>query len=96
MYVFDRYVCFYSNVFGYLKNKSIPLQVCWLAHAGHVIVCKVVYMRLPHTGCCCPRLQDVVAVKKKTHFRFPNSVEVSSRPPVPPEPCGDAVCWPLF
>lgn len=27
MYVFEHYVCFHSNVFGYVKNKSIPLKV---------------------------------------------------------------------
>ena len=27
MYVFEHYVCFHSNVLGYVKNKIIPLKV---------------------------------------------------------------------
>lgn len=27
MYVFEQHVCFHSNVFGYVKNKIIPLRV---------------------------------------------------------------------
>lgn len=27
MYVFDHHVCFYSNLFGYVKAKIIPLKV---------------------------------------------------------------------
>lgn len=26
MYVFENYVCFYSNLFGWVKQKAIPLQ----------------------------------------------------------------------
>jgi GRAM domain len=34
MYVFEHFVCFHSNVFGYVKDKAIPLKVlsapcCW-------------------------------------------------------------------
>ena len=32
MYVFEHYVCFHSNVFGYVKNKTIPLKVSRAAH----------------------------------------------------------------
>ena len=31
MYVFEHYVCFHSNVLGYVKNKIIPLKVMILA-----------------------------------------------------------------
>lgn len=27
MFVFEHYICFYSNVFGYIKKKVIPFQV---------------------------------------------------------------------
>jgi hypothetical protein len=27
MYVFEHYVCFHSNVFGYVKDKAIPFKV---------------------------------------------------------------------
>ena len=27
MYVFEHYVCFYANVFGYIKKLVIPLKV---------------------------------------------------------------------
>ncbi|KAJ9511574.1 hypothetical protein QJQ45_003603 [Haematococcus lacustris] len=45
MYVFDHYLCFHSNVFGFSKKKVINFE-------------------------------DVVGVRKKSHFRFPNSIEV--------------------
>ncbi|MEW5311086.1 MAG: hypothetical protein WDW38_002829 [Sanguina aurantia] len=48
LYVFDHYVCFSSNVFGYTKKKVIAFK-------------------------------DVVAVRKKTHCRFPNSLEFEDR-----------------
>jgi GRAM domain len=27
MFVFQHYVCFHANIFGYVKNKTIPLKV---------------------------------------------------------------------
>mmetsp|Transcript_32890 Transcript_32890/g.72629 ORF Transcript_32890/g.72629 Transcript_32890/m.72629 type:complete len:758 (-) Transcript_32890:1138-3411(-) len=45
IFIFDHYVCFSSNVFGYVKKKVISFST-------------------------------VVAVRKKTHFRFPNSIEI--------------------
>lgn len=47
MYVFDHYICFYCNLFGFVKKKAIPIK-------------------------------DIVSVKKKTHMRFPNSIEIET------------------
>jgi hypothetical protein len=33
MYVFDHYVCFSSNVFGFVKKKALPFQVSGNAHS---------------------------------------------------------------
>ena len=81
MYIFDHYVCFNSNVFGFVKKKVIPLSVrdTW--------PCLRVLMIAGFSGSAAPRLtlppaahhthmQTVEAVRKKTHFHFPNSIEV--------------------
>lgn len=35
--MFEHYVGFHSNVFGYVKNKTIPLKVSLAACAPHCI-----------------------------------------------------------
>ena len=42
MYVFEHFVCFHSNVFGYVKDKAIPLKVR----------CPPLYLT-PAPPCCC-------------------------------------------
>lgn len=32
LYLFQQHVCFYSNLFGFVKSKVIPLQVMRVPH----------------------------------------------------------------
>ena len=34
LYLFQHHVCFYSNLFGFVKAKVIPLKVCLQALGG--------------------------------------------------------------
>lgn len=34
IYVFEHYVCFYANIFGYVKKLVIPLKVCSARHTS--------------------------------------------------------------
>ncbi|KAG1654886.1 hypothetical protein FOA52_006530 [Chlamydomonas sp. UWO 241] len=45
LFVFENYVCFYANVFGYIEKRVLHIP-------------------------------DVVAIRLRTHFRFPNSIEI--------------------
>ena len=38
MFVFDHYLCFYSNVFGYITKKVVPLSVSWGQHGAARVV----------------------------------------------------------
>ncbi len=55
MYVFEHYVCFHSNVLGYVKNKIIPLKVHICPHAhrtGALCCCQCNSVHTRHMGYC--------------------------------------------
>ena len=47
LYLFQHHVCFYSNLFGFIKSKVIPLQVyiaCCSATPFHALTLTEIYM----------------------------------------------------
>lgn len=75
LYLFQQHVCFYSNLFGFVKSKVIPLQVVPVGNA--LCSCLPAISAPLYLHPSCHPVQDVISVSKRKNVGFPNSIEIT-------------------